>query len=141
MRPWFRLYSPRRGSRTCRRLCRSDTLHPIGPLAVGSIAGALFVWGFNKSQLQWIIDGGRLWGGIAAGIFGFDAFGGLSGVTFLTELIRLLTDVAIATALGFIVYRAFKITVGLRLHQDAEFLGADLALHNIRAYLEEDLQA
>ena len=65
-------------------------MHPIGALAVGGVAGALFVWGFNKCQEKWKIDDVLgvwplhgmcgLWGGVAAGIFGLEALGGLGGV-------------------------------------------------------------
>lgn len=129
----------------------SDIMHPIGALAVGSVAGALFVWGFNMCQMKWKIDDVLgvwplhgmcgLWGGIAAGIFGLKALGGLGGVTFLAQLIGSLSGVAFATVAGFVVYGVLKATVGIRLTQEEEYEGADLSLHQITAYPEEEMRA
>ncbi|PHS77136.1 MAG: ammonium transporter, partial [Rhodospirillaceae bacterium] len=112
----------------------SDIMHPIGALAVGSVAGALFVWGFNQCQIKWKIDDVLgvwplhgmcgLWGGIAAGIFGLEALGGLGGVTFMAQLIGSLTGIAFATIAGFAVYGGLKATVGIRLSEEEEFQGA-----------------
>ena len=129
----------------------SDIMHPIGALAVGAGAGALFVWGFKQCQEKWKIDDVLgvwplhgmcgLWGGIAAGIFGLEALGGLGGVTFLSQLIGSLTGVAFALVGGFVVYGVLKATMGIRLDEEEEFRGADLSLHNITAYPEEDTHA
>ncbi|MBS0310832.1 MAG: ammonium transporter, partial [Proteobacteria bacterium] len=63
----------------------SDLMHPLGALATGAIAGALFVWMFMVTQNKWKIDDVLgvwplhglcgAWGGIAAGIFGTKALG------------------------------------------------------------------
>ena len=67
----------------------SDVMHPAGSLVVGAVAGALFVWTFTATQNRWKIDDVLgvwplhglcgAWGGIAAGIFGSTALGGLGG--------------------------------------------------------------
>jgi Amt family ammonium transporter len=129
----------------------SDIMHPIGALAVGGVAGALFVWGFNMCQERWKIDDVLgvwplhgmcgLWGGVAAGIFGLEALGGLGGVTFSAQLLGTVIGVGFATVGGFIVYGAIKFTIGLRLSQEQEFNGADLSLHHISAYPETDTHA
>jgi Amt family ammonium transporter len=41
---------------------------------------------------------------------------------------------------GFVVYRAIKMTIGIRLSEEDEHMGADLAVHQISAYPEEDMQ-
>lgn len=129
----------------------SDIMHPIGALTVGSVAGALFVWGFNMCQERWKIDDVLgvwplhgmcgLWGGVAAGIFGLEALGGLGGVTFAAQLLGSVIGVAFATVGGFAVYGALKFTIGLRLDPEQEFNGADLSLHHISAYPETDTHA
>ena len=129
----------------------SDIMHPIGALAVGGVAGALFVWGFNMCQERWKIDDVLgvwplhgmcgLWGGIAAGIFGLEALGGLGGVTFVAQALGTVIGVGFALVGGFIVYGAIKFTIGLRLSQEQEFNGADLSLHHISAYPESDTHA
>ena len=129
----------------------SDIMHPIGALAVGSVAGALFVWGFNMCQERWKIDDVLgvwplhgmcgLWGGVAAGIFGLEALGGLGGVTFSAQLLGTAVGVAFAAIGGFVVYGVLKATIGIRLDEEQEFSGADLSLHNISAYPEADTHA
>ena len=129
----------------------SDIMHPLGALVVGSVAGALFVWGFNQCQEKWKIDDVLgvwplhgmcgLWGGVAAGIFGLQALGGLGGVTFVSQLIGSGIGVVFATVGGFLVYGVLKAVTGIRLHEEDEYRGADLSLHKITAYPEEDTHA
>lgn len=119
----------------------SDLMHPLGALATGAIAGALFVWTFTLCQNRWKIDDVLgvwplhglcgAWGGIAAGIFGMTALGGMGGVSFMSQLVGTLIGVSIATAGGFIVYGVLKKTVGIRLSEEDEYMGADLAIHKI----------
>jgi Amt family ammonium transporter len=71
------------------------------------------------------------WGGIAAGIFGLEALGGMGGVSFLSQLIGTLIGVVFALVGGFVVYGALKATVGIRLTQEEEYQGADLSIHKI----------
>ncbi|WP_417841587.1 ammonium transporter [Terasakiella sp.] len=127
----------------------SDVMHPIGALATGGIAGALFVWGFEQCQNKWKIDDVLgvwplhgmcgLMGGIACGIFGLEALGGMGGVTFMAQLVGSLIGVVFAAIAGFVVYGTLAKTVGIRLEQEEEFRGADLSIHQIGAYPEEDL--
>lgn len=126
----------------------SDIMHPLGALIVGGIAGALFVWMFTITQNKWKIDDVLgvwplhglcgAWGGIAAGIFGLPALGGLGGVTFIAQLIGTLMGIVIATAGGFIVYGLLKKTVGIRLDAEEEFNGADISIHKVTATPERE---
>ncbi|WP_371743106.1 ammonium transporter [Polynucleobacter sp. AP-Elch-400A-B2] len=121
----------------------SDLMHPMGALVVGLIAGALFVYMFTLVQNRWKIDDVLgvwplhglcgLWGGLAAGIFGLKALGGLGGVTFLGQLIGSGLGVAIALVSGFVVYGLLKAVLGLRMSQEEEYEGADLSIHRISA--------
>ena len=129
----------------------SDVMHPLGALAVGGGAGALFVWAFELCQNKWKIDDVLgvwplhglcgVWGGIACGIFGMEALGGLGGVSLASQLIGSLAGAVYAAAAGAIVYGALKATMGIRLSEEEEFQGADLSIHKIGAYPEEDLSA
>ncbi len=126
----------------------SDVMHPIGALAVGGVAGALFVVMFTLTQNRWRIDDVLgvwplhglcgAWGGIAAGIFGQKALGGAGGVAFMPQL--LMTSLAIGIALvgSFIVYGLLKAAMGLRLDREEEFNGADLSIHRITATPERE---
>ncbi|RMH50903.1 MAG: ammonium transporter [Zetaproteobacteria bacterium] len=127
----------------------SDLVHPIGALFIGGMAGAGFVYGFTFVQLRLKLDDvlGVIplhglcgaWGGVAAGIFGGTALGGAGGVAFMSQLIGTLIGVAIAISGGLVVYGAIKATIGIRLDEREEFEGADLAVHKISAYPEEDM--
>jgi Amt family ammonium transporter len=126
----------------------SDLMHPIGALFVGGVAGALFVVMFTLTQNRWKIDDVLgvwplhglcgAWGGIAAGIFGMQALGGVGGVSFMSQLIGTLLGIGVALLGGFIVYGLLKKTVGIRLDQEEEFNGADLSIHKITATPERE---
>jgi len=121
----------------------SDLMHPIGALVTGAVAGVLFVLLFTITQNRWKIDDVLgvwplhglcgAWGGIAAGIFGAQALGGLGGVSFSAQLIGTALGIVVALVGGFIVYGALRATVGIRLDPEEEFNGADLSIHRITA--------
>ncbi len=127
----------------------SDIVHPISALIIGIVAGSVFVLGFEFVQTKMKLDdvlgviplhgGAGLWGGIAAGIFGTVSMGGAGGVTFMAQLVGTLTGVTIAIVAGFLVYGIIKFTIGLRLSEEDEFMGADLAIHKVSANPEEDM--
>ena len=119
----------------------SDLMHPMGALVVGLIAGTLFVYMFTLVQNRWKIDDVLgvwplhglcgLWGGLAAGIFGSKALGGIGGVTFTGQLIGSALGVGIALVGGFVVYGLLKLALGIRMSQEEEYEGADLSVHRI----------
>ena len=119
----------------------SDLMHPMGALFVGVVAGALFVYMFTLVQNRWKIDDVLgvwplhglcgLWGGLAAGIFGTKALGGIGGVTFTGQLIGSALGVGIALIGGIVVYGALKMMLGIRMSQEEEYEGADLSVHRI----------
>jgi len=125
----------------------SDVMHPLGALATGVVAGVLFVWAFNQTQQRWKIDDVLgvwplhglcgAWGGIAAGIFGAKALGGMGGVSLLSQLVGTLLGVAIAVSGGMLVYGTLKKLVGIRLGAEEEFDGADLSIHKIVSSTED----
>ena len=125
----------------------SDVMHPAGSLVVGAVAGALFVWTFTATQNRWKIDDVLgvwplhglcgAWGGIAAGIFGSTALGGLGGVSLAAQLIGTLAGIGIAFVGGLVVYGAIKALIGIRLSEEEEYQGADLSIHKIHAISDE----
>jgi len=126
----------------------SDLMHPVGALVTGAVAGGLFVYMFTLTQNRWKIDDVLgvwplhglcgAWGGIAAGIFGLKALGGIGGVSFMAQVIGTALGVAIALAGGFLVYGTLKKIVGIRLDAEEEFNGADLSIHKISATPERE---
>ncbi len=127
----------------------SDLMHPLGALVVGAVAGAIFVAMFTVAQNRWKIDDVLgvwplhglcgLWGGLAAGIFGSKALGGLGGVSFAAQAIGSLAGVVWALLGGFAVYGTLKALLGLRLSQEEEHEGADLAIHRIGSTPEREV--
>jgi ammonium transporter, Amt family len=127
----------------------SDIMHPLGALVVGGIAGAIFVIMFTLTQNKWKIDDVLgvwalhglcgTWGGIAAGIFGLKALGGMGGVSLGAQLIGTTMGVAWALVGGAVVYGVLKATMGLRMSQEEEFEGADLSIHKISATPEHEV--
>ncbi len=126
----------------------SDVMHPLGALATGAIAGVLFVRMFMVTQNKWKIDDVLgvwplhglcgAWGGIAAGIFGTRALGGLGGVSLTAQVIGTLGGVTVAVLGSLLVYGLLKRFVGLRLDPEAEFNGADLSIHKVSAMAERE---
>ncbi|MDV3440847.1 ammonium transporter [Pseudomonas otitidis] len=121
----------------------SDLMHPVGALATGAIAGGLFVWAFTATQVKWKIDDVLgvwplhglcgAWGGIACGVFGQQALGGLGGVSLASQFIGTALGLVVALVGGFAVYGLLKKTLGIRLSQEQEYYGADLSIHRIGA--------
>ncbi|WP_152208135.1 ammonium transporter [Marinobacter changyiensis] len=122
----------------------SDLMHPVGALIAGGIAGAIFVYLFEWAQNKierlddvlgvWPLHGVcGIWGGIAAGIFGQSALGGLGGVSLMSQLIGSTAGVVVAFVGGLVVYSIVKAISGLRLSEEEEFNGADVSIHRIGA--------
>ncbi|MCE2572301.1 ammonium transporter [Motilimonas eburnea] len=125
----------------------SDLMHPVGALITGGVAGGLFVVLFtylqNRMKLDdvlgvWPLHGVcGAWGGIAAGIFGSEALGGLGGVSLMAQLIGTFAGIVVAVIGGIIVYGILAKTVGLRMDQEDEYQGADLSIHKIGSINED----
>lgn len=121
----------------------SSLMHPLGALVTGLVAGALFVWMFTMTQNRWKIDDVLgvwplhglcgAWGGIAAGIFGQQALGGMGGVALMSQIIGTTMGVGIAFIGGLVIYGAIRQMVGIRLSEEEEYQGADLSIHKISA--------
>ena len=128
----------------------SDLVHPLAAFLMGGIGALIFVYGFQWEQERLRIDDvlgvwplhGIIgtWGGIAAGIFGGPFFGGLGGVTFLSQLAGSLMAIAYALVTGAVVYGLVSRLVGFRMSEEAEFAGPDLAIHQIHAYPEDHVK-
>lgn len=126
----------------------SDLFHPLGALATGLIAGFIFVYTFSLAQNKWKIDDVLgvwplhglcgTWGGLAAGIFGLEFFGGMGGVSFISQFIGTVGGIAIALLGGLIVYKLVNMVMGLRLSEEEEFQGADLSIHKINSTSSEN---
>jgi Amt family ammonium transporter len=127
----------------------SDLYHPVSAMVVGAVAGGIFVFLFETETVKWQIDDVLgvwplhgvcgAWGGIAAGIFGQQALGGVGGVSFFSQLLVTVAVILFCLAASTIVYGLMKITVGIRLNPHEELIGSDLAVHRIEAHPEDAL--
>jgi len=126
----------------------SDIMHPLGALATGVVDGGRFVSLFRMTQNRWKIDDVLgvwplhglcgAWGGIAAGIFGLEALGGLGGVSFMSQLVGTTFGIVVAMAGGLIVYGILRLVIGIRLTPEQEFEGTDLAIHKVSSSPENE---
>src|SRR5262245_9881052 len=127
----------------------SDVVHPVGAMLIGGVAGIIFVyvfqaianpkWKFDDVLGVWPLHGlCGLWGGMACGIFGLAAFGGMGGVSFRAQLVGSVLGAAYALVAGMIVYAVIDVLFGFRLSAEDERRGADLSVHRIGANPEAD---
>jgi Amt family ammonium transporter len=126
----------------------SDVMHPAGALVVGGVASAIFVSMFTLTQNRWKIDDVLgvwplhglcgAWGGIACGIFGQTALGGLGGVSFGAQVAGTLIGVVWAVVSGLAIYGGIKSVTSLRLTLEEEYEGADLSIHRIGSTPERE---
>ncbi|MHB8064354.1 MAG: ammonium transporter [Ruminiclostridium sp.] len=126
----------------------SDVVHPFAAIFIGAIAGIIFMkmfeleakWKLDDVLGVWPLHGiNGTWGGIAAGIFGRRAFGGLYDLSFLAQLSGSLLAVVFSLITGFILYKVLDMVFGLRISEQQELIGADLAFHRIDANPEQTL--
>jgi len=119
----------------------SDLYHPLAALVVGGVAGVIFVKGFSWTQEKLKIDDVLgvwplhglcgLWGGVAAGIFGLEALGGMGGVSFVTQLVGSVAVSAYAFGAGYLLYWLSSRRLTLKLSDEQQRRGADLSVHSI----------
>jgi Amt family ammonium transporter len=55
----------------------------------------------------------------------------MGGVSFVSQLIGTLAGILVAVIGGLVVYGAIKAAVGIRLSEEDEYMGADLAIHKV----------
>jgi Amt family ammonium transporter len=124
-------------------------MHPVGAFVVGGVAGVMFVYAFTLTQNRlriddvlgvWPLHGlAGAWGGIACGVFGSTAMGGMGGVSFMAQLAGTFFGIAVALVGGLVIYGLLKWLLGIRLSEEDEYLGADLSIHKIGANSDEDM--
>jgi Amt family ammonium transporter len=124
----------------------SDVVHPFAAFFIGAVAGVIFIL-MCKLEAKWKIDDvlgvwplhgiNGTWGGIAAGIFGRKALGGLYNLSFLAQLSGSVLALVYALATGFLLYKVVDMVFGLRISEQEEFIGADLTFHRIDATPEQ----
>ena len=77
------------------------------------------------------------WGGIACGIFGQKALGGMGQVSFVAQLIGSVAAVGVALVAGFAVYKTMDLLFGIRLDKNDELQGSDITVHKVESNPED----
>ena len=126
----------------------SDVVHPFGAFIIGALAGFIFVKLFTYTQNKLKIDDVLgVWplhgvcgafGGLAVGLFGQQWLGGIGHISIISQIIGTTLAITVALTGGFLVYGALKLTIGLRLSQEEEYVGADISIHRISANSEDN---
>jgi ammonium transporter, Amt family len=97
--------------------------------------------GFDDSLDVFAVHGvGGIWGALATGIFASESIGGVSGLIegnigqLGIQVISILVVGAFAFTLTLIIGKLVDMAVGLRVTEEEETLGLDIAQHGERAY-------
>lgn len=121
----------------------------MSALAIGAIAGILCYRalifrigkGLDESLDAWAVHGvGGLWGALATGIFASEAIGGYSGLIYgnVDQFVAQAIGAGIAIVYAFVVTLALAkivdVTMGLRVSEEEEYVGLDIAQHGEKAY-------
>jgi Amt family ammonium transporter len=121
-----------------------------GALVLGLVAGALCFsitllrerFRVDDSLDVFAVHGvGGMWGAIGTGIFAVAAIGGVSGLVegnaeqLFIQVIATVFTIAFAGIGTFIIIKVIDIAIGLRVPQEEEEAGLDVAVHGETAYV------
>jgi Amt family ammonium transporter len=119
----------------------ADLMSPMDAIFIGIIAGAIIVFGvslIDRLKLDdpvgaiavHLICG--IWGTLAVGVFG-----DMAGIDqFIIQLIGVSIVGAFSVITSFIIIITIKKTIGLRVENEEEIKGLDLAEHGMDAYAD-----
>ena len=114
----------------------ADIITPTEAIIIGFIAGAILPFAVNMFDALKLDDpvGATsvhlvcgVWGTLAAGIFG-------EGTSFVTQLIGTLCYVGASFVIALIIFLVLKVTLGIRVSEEEELEGLDIAEHETNAY-------
>ena len=120
---------------------------PMAAILIGAIGGifcyGVMLWrirkGMDESLDAWAIHGmGGLWGALATGIFAVAAVNGASGLLegnvhqFVANAAGALAAVIYAFVVTYILAVVIDKTIGLRVSEEEEYVGLDIAQHGER---------
>ncbi len=131
----------------------SGTAGPMGALAIGFF-GSLFAYlastkvkrwlGYDDSLDVWGVHGiAGIVGAILTGVFAAPVLGGAGlgegvtgiGTQVIIQFISVIAVLAYGGLLSFLILFLLKVTIGLRVSEEQETEGLDLALHDERGYI------
>ena len=129
----------------------SGSVGPLGAIVIGLAAGAICFWasttlkrklGYDDSLDVFGVHGvGGIIGTLLCGIFVVKSLGGQGlaegmtmGSQFTAQLIAVIITVVYCGVVSFILLKIVDAAVGLRVSQEEETGGLDIALHDERGY-------
>jgi Amt family ammonium transporter len=130
----------------------SGTAGPIGALIIGFVGSMMAYiastklkkrFGYDDALDVWGVHGiAGIVGAILTGVFASATFGGAGlaegmhiGNQVVIQLISVLATLAYGGIVSFVILWILKITIGLRVNEEQETEGLDLALHGERGYI------
>lgn len=121
----------------------------LGAIIIGAVAGVVCYMallfrvgrGLDESCDAWAVHGmGGLWGAIATGIFATSAVNSYTGLIygnfhqFAVQIMAAGASVIYAFVMTYILARIVDSVMGLRVTEDEEYVGLDIAQHGEKAY-------
>jgi ammonium transporter, Amt family len=116
-------------------------VNPVGALVIGIAAGAICFWGatslkhmlkYDDSLDAFGVHGiGGIVGALLTGVFAVKDIGGADG-SVMTQLLGVGVTVIYSGVMTFILLKVIDVVVGLRVTNDEEREGLDIALHGER---------
>lgn len=130
----------------------SGTAGPMGALVIGLAAGVVCFFAATKLKRMFGYDDaldvfgvhavGGILGAILTGVFADAAFGGVGlaeGVTLSKQVINQAIGVGVtlvySAVISFVLLKVIDVIVGLRVNEEQETEGLDMALHDERGYI------
>ena len=123
----------------------SGFVDPMGALAIGILAGLVCFWGatwlkhkfgYDDSLDVFAVHGlGGIAGAILTGVFAVEDIGGTPGALegnpgqVVTQIYGILVTVVYCAVVSFVLLKAIGAVIGLRVAEDNEREGLDIALH------------
>ena len=128
----------------------SGSVGPMGAIVVGLASGVICFWaatslkralGYDDSLDAFGVHGiGGIVGALLTGIFAAESLGGQGltadsiGGQFVVQLFGVVFTIIYCGVLSFILLKIVDAIIGLRVSQDEETEGLDIALHDERGY-------
>ena len=121
----------------------ADIVSPMGALAIGFIAGIIVVFSvifFDKIKIDDPVGAISvhgicgIWGILASAIFEVVPEGAEKQFGIVGQLVGVLAVAAAAFVFAFVVFLVLKIVMGVRVSEEEEHEGLDIAEHGIPAY-------
>jgi Amt family ammonium transporter len=121
-----------------------------GALVLGLVAGAI-CFGATLLRDRLAIDDsldvfavhgvGGMWGAVGVGVFAVAAIGGVSGLIegnveqLLIQIVAVAFTVVFCAVMTFAIIKVIDVVLGLRVKEDEEEAGLDIAVHGETAYV------